>query len=63
VIASTLLTLLLHVQVLPLINTKTEEFQPGAVLYTKPTPDSRFSLSVTHTATSTGVKVGARWKF
>lgn len=62
-IAAALIALVTHVQVLPLVSAKTEEFQPGAVLYTEPTPDTRFSLSVTHTNTSTGVKLGARWKF
>jgi hypothetical protein len=63
VIAAALIALVTHVQVLPLLSTRTEELQSGAVLYAEPTPDTRFSLSVTHTSTSTGVKVGARFKF
>lgn len=62
-IGAYLIALVTHVQVLPLFDTKTYEFQPGAVIYTEPTPDSHFSLSVTHTSTATGLKLGAKWKF
>jgi len=51
-----------HVQVLPLFG-KGEQIEPGAVMYVEPNAETRLSLSVTHTNTSTGVKAGARWKF
>jgi len=55
-------SLVAHVQLLPLFG-KDEQLEPGAVMYIEPSPDTRLSLRVTHTDTSTGVKAGARWKF
>jgi len=55
-------SLVAHVQVFPLFG-KDEQIEPGAVMYIEPSPDTRLSLSVTHTDTSTGIKLGARTKF
>lgn len=62
-IGAALIALVTHIQVLPLIDVKTLELQPGAVIYAEPSPDTRLTLSFTHTSTSTGVKFGTRFQF
>jgi hypothetical protein len=52
----------MHVQVFPLFD-RNQQIEPGAVMYVEPNSNTRYSLSVTHTDTATGIKLGARWKF
>jgi hypothetical protein len=61
-VSATLLAILLHVQLLPSLSPDYDV--TGAILYAEPTPDSRYTLSVTHSdIKGFKVQVGARFKF
>jgi hypothetical protein len=62
VIASTLLTLLMHVQVLPALD-RQYDIEPGVVAYAEVPPSTRLSLSVVKGNNGTKVQLGAKWRF
>jgi hypothetical protein len=62
VIASTLLTLFMHAQVLPAIS-KQYDLEPGVVVYAEVPPSTRLSLSVVKGNNGVAVKLGAKWRF
>jgi hypothetical protein len=62
VITAALVALVTHIQVVPALSPDYDV--TGAILYAEPTPDSRYTLSVTHSdIKGFKVQVGARFKF
>jgi hypothetical protein len=48
----------MHVPVFPLFG-HNQQIEPGAVICVEPNSDTRYSFSVTHADTATGIKLGA----
>lgn len=61
-IASTLLTLLMHVQVLIPLD-RQYDLEPGVLIYAEPSPTTRLSLSFVKGNEGPQVKFSAKWRF
>lgn len=63
-IAATLIALLSHLQVVPLVNLEAMTVDCCAAVYVEPTSTSRYSVKVARSdLKGTTVTLGAHWKF